>query len=143
MHEITTVESTDTEITRECACGWVTIGTIPEPDFHTPLADREAKHLEEAAKIDDQTVWDEIPYRHSYQLHLRRRLRDQTPNQVVVTAIWMGGSREVLNWPWNSKGLAYAQSWCNQMAYEKNPVVWATTGFPVERDSLRVHADPI
>lgn len=142
LHIIETVEesTTDgvTQITRECTCGWVTIGTVPEPDFHTPLAEREAAHLVEAGKIEDQSIWNEVPAGHSYWLHLRRRLRDQTPNQVVITAVWTGGSQTVHIWRWDVQGLALAQRFCDE---RPNQVVWATSRFPVERGSLAVHAE--
>lgn len=113
-HVITTVEETATALTRECSCGWVTIGDIPEPAHHTPLAQREAEHLTEMAKIADGSIWAEVPDRHTYELFLRRRPRDQSPNHVVVRAVWLGGFQEVLIWPWNAAGLAEAQTWCDQ-----------------------------
>ncbi len=134
-HVFTTVESTDTTVTRECSCGWATTGTVPEPDWHTPLARREADHVAKAAKIADGTVWDEIPERRYYRLHLRRRMRDQARNHVVVTADWGSGSREVLIWPWTAEGLAEAQKWCDE-----HPTCW-TTGHPVGPGSLARHAD--
>jgi hypothetical protein len=134
VHTITTVDATDTELTRECSCGWVTIGTVPEPAHHTPLTQREADHLREVAHIADGSVWREIPERHGYELFLRRRLRTGEPNHVVITAVWLGGSREVLIWPWTPEGLAAAQQWCDQH-YTR----WQTTGFPVEPDSLARH----
>jgi hypothetical protein len=136
MHTITTVETTDTTVTRECSCGWVTIGTLPEPDHHTPLTQREAEHLREAAAIEDGSVWNEIPTGHSYELYLRRRPQDRTPNHVVIAAVWMGGSREVLIWPWTADGLARAQQWCDQ-----HHVIWRRTGYPVQPGSLAAHAD--
>jgi len=136
VHIITTVESTPTSITRECSCGWITIGTIPEPDYHTPLVQRETDHLDEVAKLADGRVWGEIPGRHSYELFLRRRLRTGEPNEVVVRAVWLGGFREVLIWPWTAQGLAEAQQWCDQ-----HYTLWSTTGFPVQPDSLARHIE--
>jgi hypothetical protein len=146
MHTIHTVDSDDTTVTRECSCGWVTIGTIPEPTHHTPLAEREATHLAEVAKIENGSVWFEIPAIHSYRLHLRRRALDQTPNTVVITAVWMGGSREAITWPWDADGLATAQWWINQQRYNRDhryqrQTVWSHSGFPVGDDELAVHAD--
>lgn len=135
-HEITTVEDTGSEVTRECSCGWVTIGTVPEPDHHTPLAEREQTHLDKAAKVADGTVWDEVPDGHSYQLHLRRRLRGQTPNQVVITAVWMGGAREVLWFPWTVQGLRDAGTWLDA----NGGATWAHSGSPVVTADLGVHA---
>lgn len=141
-HNITTVEATADSVTRECECGWVTIGTIPEPDHHTPLAHREADHLAEMAKIEDGSIWNDIPAHHSYELFLRRRLADQTPNHVVVNAVWMGGSQAVLIWPWNAAGLADAQEWC-----DNHHVTWARSrlggGHPVQPGSLAAHAGSI
>jgi hypothetical protein len=113
-HTITTVESTPTSITRECSCGWLTIGTLPKPDHHTPLEQREADHFREVAQIEDGTVWDEVPANHTYELFLRRRLSDRTPNHVVVRAVWWGGFREVAVWPWDAAGLAAAQDWVDR-----------------------------
>ena len=123
-HVITTVEASDSEIVRECWCGWVTVGSIPEPPHHIPLPKREQDHLAEAARIADGSIWQVVPRRHSYELFLRRRLRDQTPNQVVVRAVWIGGFQDVLIWPWTPEGLAEAQAWCDQPYVT---VTWART----------------
>jgi hypothetical protein len=133
MHIITTTEMT---VTRECWCGWITTGTVPEPDHHTPLAQREADHRRERAQIEDGTVWSTIPPERRYELYLRRRYRDQTPNEVVINAVWMGGSREVLIWPWTKAGLAQAQAWCDE-----HHVTWATSHRPVRPDELARYVD--
>lgn len=135
-HVIETVESSNTEVVRECRCGWVTVGTIPEPSHHTPLAEREAKHLEEAAKIADGTVWNEVPAGYSLRLHLRRRLRDHTPNEVVITAVWLGGSREVELFPWTFAGLAEAASWLDA----RGGATWEHNGARVDTTELTRYA---
>lgn len=136
-HTIETVESESTaeSVKRECSCGWATIGTVPEPAHHTPLAQREQDHLDEVAKIADGTVWDEIPERHSYQLSLRRHPRSRTPNKVVIIAVWSGGSQGVLIWPWNDEGLAAAQEWCDE-----RPTVWPD-GSAIRPGSLAHYAE--
>lgn len=142
-HNITTVDEPPGRVVRECSCGWVTIGDIPEPAHHTPLAQREQDHLAEVAAIADGSVWKDIPPVHSYELHLRRRLRDGTPNQIVITAVWTGASRELSVDRWDSDGLASAQAWCDQKRREGRRVVWAHNQFPVEPRSLAVHADAV
>lgn len=134
-HAITAIDADETTITWECSCGWLTIETIDAPDYHTPIEQRKDDHLREAAAMEDGSVWNEIPPHHEYRLHLRRRLSDGTPNHVVLTAVWGGGFREVMNWSWTAGGLAAAQAWC-----DTHPTTWLRTGFPVTRDSLAVHA---
>lgn len=134
-HTIRTVEATDTNITRECSCGWAAFADLPEPAHHIPLAQREAKHLRDAAAIEDGTVWLGIPDGHVYRLHLRHRLRTGERNHVVVTAVWQGGSQEVLLWPWTADGLAQAQGWC-----DKHPTTWRSSGHTVLPGSLACHA---
>ena len=133
-HVVATVEDTGTQVVRECSCGWVTFGDIPEPAHHTPLAEREQEHLNEMAALADGTVWNEVPASHSYELILRRRLRDKTPNHVAIWAIWLGGFREVELWRWDAAGLAEAQQWCDQ-----HYVIWRSSGSPVQPGELLRH----
>lgn len=134
MHVITTVEETATSVTRECSCGWGTVGDLPNPTHHTPLAEREAKHLLDRARIEDGTIFDLIPASHEYWLHLRRRVNGE-PNEIAITAVWVGGSQEVLIWPWTADGLAKAQKWC-----DKYRVCWSNTSIRVQPHQLAAHA---
>ena len=143
-HQITTLAENAASIRRECSCGWWTFGAIPEPDLHTPLAEREAAHLLEARRIEDGSIWQLVPERHSYELFLRRRASNRKPNQVVIRAVWMGGFQEVLIWPWDADGLALAQEWCNShrvtwMADKS----WLWSGALVGPDELARHADAV
>lgn len=138
-HGWSTVKVTATRIWRECQCGHATFGDIPEPAHHTPLADREAVHLAEMAAIADGSVWDQIPASHSFELVLRRRCLGQEPADVAVFAVWMGGSRLVLSWPWTSEGLAEAQAWCDNQANTRH-VLWSRSGTPVRPGDLAKHA---
>jgi hypothetical protein len=138
MHEITIIKSNADTRTWECTCGWLTIETINAPDYHTPIEVRKADHLREVAAIDDGSVYTEIPPNHQYQLFLRRRLSTGKPNHIVLIAVWMGGWREVWNWPWDEKGLGLAQAFC-----DRTPTTWQRTGYPVTRGSLAIHASAI
>lgn len=145
MHTFTTIDSTTTgtttKITRDCSCGgWWTIATIPEPAHHTPLAEREAAHLREIQQIADGSVWRELPDRHRFELHLRRHVRDQTPHRVVITAVWTGGSRDVLVWPWTDEGLAAAQEWCDTHLTFWPRDEWTSDHHRVEPNSLAAYA---
>lgn len=133
-HTISTVADTGDTITRECSCGWWTIGTVPEPDYHTPLAQREADHLAEMAKLVDGSIMQEVPPGHEYRLYFRYRASDHSRNHVVINAVWTGGFREVELWRWDSAGLAEAQAWCDQ-----RHVVWQHSGFPVQPGQLLTH----
>jgi hypothetical protein len=134
-HEISTVSESDDEIVRECLCGWTTVGSIPEPDYHTPLVQREAEHLAKVAAIADGSVWALVPDRAEFEMALRRRFRTQEPAHVAVWAIWRGGSQEVLVWPWTEAGLAQAQQFC-----DSHRVHHARSGFLVQPGELAKYA---
>lgn len=106
-------------IVRECACGASTVAVIPEPAHHVPWADREAKHLREAAAIADGSVWHGVPAVHSYRLLIRRRRHTPNPDEIVVSALWPDGFRDVLTWTADTAGIAHAQAWCDQ-----HPTSW-------------------
>jgi hypothetical protein len=139
-HTITTVEESGNSVVRECACGWVTVGEIPEPAHHTPLAVREQTHFDEVAKIADGTVWDEVPDRYTLTVALRRRLRGQAPNDVVINAVWLGDFRTVALFPWTPDGLGEAATWIDA----HGGAVWSEngrlTGSPVDTAALHRHA---
>lgn len=135
-HEIRVLREDDERRTWECECGWLTIETIDPPDYHTPIEERKAEHLREAAAIDDGSVWNELPYGHRLVLFLRRRLSNGERNHVVLWAMWADGFREVANWPWDNEGLDWAQRFCDGQRRKGRPVTWMRSGFEVEPREL-------
>jgi hypothetical protein len=129
-HVWATYETTGTEITWTCTCGWVTIETIPAPSHHIPVAQRKADHIREATDIDERTAarrWmlgdtcgcpDDVPTRHDHRLTFVRPPSGHH-QRLILTACWTGGFKTIYRWRCDPGGLTDAQAFC-----DKFPTIW-------------------
>jgi len=79
----------------------------------------------------------DVPWQHDHRFRLRRDPHTGRPKDAVVRAFWTGGFTELHSWPWDARGLAQAQAWCDE-----HHAVWEHSLCPVAPGDLAGHADP-
>ncbi len=94
-HEFIVTSEDATTRTWKCTCGfWCTVETIDAPEYHTPMADRFAGHLEEVEEIASGRAARDLPRHRVETFHRRSWIKGQ-PGQFVDRAIWLGGWRDI------------------------------------------------